>query len=127
MVDKVADAINTIKTNERIGRVECNVPSNKLIKSILEVLKSNNYIEGFEEFSVRYEKFLKIKLSNKINGIGVIKPRFTVSQSNMTKYEEMYIPSKDFGILVISTTEGLLTNKEARAKNIGGSLIMYVY
>ncbi len=127
MVDKLADAINTIKTNERIGRAECTVPSNKLIKSILKIMKENGYIGDFEEFTVRYNKFLKIKLLNKINMISVVKPRFSVTKDDISKYEERYIPSKDFGIVVLTTNQGLLTNKEATAKGIGGSVIMYVY
>lgn len=127
MVDRLADAINIIKTNERVGREECVIPSNKLIKTVVEVLKNNNYIEGYEEFSERYQKKLKIKLANKINKISVVKPRFSIAKDNITKYESRYIPSKDFGILVISTPKGILTNREVRAQNIGGSLIMYVY
>ncbi|MCL5433759.1 MAG: 30S ribosomal protein S8 [Candidatus Marsarchaeota archaeon] len=127
MVDKVADAINKIKTNERIGRLECILESTKLTKLILKVMKEEKYIEDFEEFTDNKFKKIRVKLLNKINNIGVIKPRFAVSANEIIKYEMQYIPSKDFGTLIISTPQGLMTNREAKAKNIGGRLIAYIY
>ena len=127
MVDRLADAINTIKTNERIGRRECVIYSTKLIKNVLEVMKKNGYVKGFEEIQERHAKKIKVSLSNKINSIGVVKPRHAISKTDFQKYESRYIPSKDFGILVISTSKGLLTNAEAKQNNIGGRLLLYVY
>jgi small subunit ribosomal protein S8 len=127
MVDRLADSINKIKTNERIGRRECIVYSTKLTKAILEIMKKNEYIKDFEEFQEGPAKYLKIQLANKINAIGVIKPRYAISKDNFQKYEARYIPSKDFGMLVVSTPKGLLTNREAKENNIGGRLILYVY
>ncbi len=127
MVDVLADTINKIKVYESRGLYECYAPSTKLIRSVLEVMKANNYIGGFEE--VKEGKFtkLKITLSKKINDIGVIKPRSSVKLGNYQKYEERYIPSLNFGILILATSDGVMTNKEAKQKNIGGRLLAYVY
>lgn len=127
MVDRLADSINIIKTNERIGRRECIINSTKLTKKVLEVMEKNEYIKNFEEFDEGHVKKIKIYLSNKINKIGIVKPRHAVSKDDFQKYESRYIPSKDFGILIISTSKGLLTNREAKMQNIGGRLILYVY
>ena len=127
MVDRLADSINKIKTNERIGRRECTIYSTKLTKAILDVMKKNEYIKDFEEIHEGYIKKIKIQLANKINAIGVIKPRYAISKDNFQRYESRYIPSKDFGILVISTSKGLLTNREAKEQNIGGRLLLYIY
>ncbi len=127
MVDRVADAINAIKTNERIGRAECTLYSTKFIKSILEVMKRESYVKGYEEFTDGRIKKLKVALSNRINRIGIIKPRYSIRAGELQRYEMQYIPSRDFGILILSTPQGMLTNREAKAKNIGGRLIAYVY
>ncbi|MGC8571861.1 MAG: 30S ribosomal protein S8 [Candidatus Micrarchaeia archaeon] len=127
MVDRFAEAINKIKTDERIGRQECIINSTKFIKSILEVMKKEHYIEDYEEFTDNKFKKIRIKLLNKINNIGVVKPRFALSANEIIKYEMQYIPSKDFGILILTTPQGLMTNKEAKEKNIGGRLVAYVY
>jgi len=66
-------------------------------------------------------------LSNRINAMGVVKPRYAIQKDTIQKYESRYIPSKDFGILVISTPKGLMTNREARQKMTGGRLMLYVY
>lgn len=127
MVDRFADAINTIKTNEYVGREECIVYSTTLLKRVLDVMKENGYIDGYEEFNQRYAKMLKIKLSKRINNIGVIKPRHATTHLRIMEFEQRYIPSKDFGILIISTPKGIITNHQAREKNVGGRLLAYVY
>ncbi|MEM3841421.1 MAG: 30S ribosomal protein S8 [Candidatus Micrarchaeaceae archaeon] len=127
MVDRLADAINTIKTNERIGREYCKVYSTKLIRSVLDAMKRESYIEGYEEFSERHARMLKVKLTNRINNMGVIKPRLSVNAAELIERESRYIPSRDFGILIVSTPQGMMTSNELRGKNIGGKLIAYVY
>jgi len=127
IVDRFADAINTIKTNEYVGREECIVYSTILLKKVLDVMKENGYIDGYDEFNQRYAKMLKIKLSKKINNIGVIKPRHATTHLRIMEFEQRYIPSKDFGILIISSPKGIITNHQAREKNTGGRLLAYVY
>jgi len=126
-MDRFADAINKIKTNERIGRMQCTLYSTKLLKAVLDVMKRELYINDYEEYTDRHIKYLKVSLSNKINGIGVIKPRYAIENEHIQKYEMRYIPSRDFGILILTTPQGIITNKEARARQIGGRLLAYVY
>lgn len=127
MVDRLADAINTIKTHERVGARECVIDSTKMIRSVLDTMKKEGYVEGYEEFVDRNAAKLRVALSNKINSVGVIKPRFSVSKNDIQRYEARYIPSKDFGTLIISTPKGVLTGKEAKSQGIGGKLLAYVY
>ncbi len=127
MVDVFADAINKIKVYESRGMYECDVPSTKLMRAVLDTMKSNNYIKEYKEFKDGKFKSLKITLSKRINDIGVIKPRYPVSMEDLQRYEVRYIPSRDFGILIVSTPEGIMTNRDAKSKKIGGRLIAYVY
>ena len=60
-------------------------------------------------------------------GCKAIKPRYMVSVSEIEKYEKRYLPAKNFGIIIISTSQGLMTHQTAIDKNIGGSLIAYIY
>ncbi len=126
-MDRFSDAVNTIKTNERIGRDSCVLSSTKMIKAVLEVMKKEAYITDYTEFADRHAKMLKVTLSNKINSIGVIKPRYAVGKNDIQRYESRYIPSRDFGILILSTPQGIMTNKQAKQANIGGRLLAYVY
>ena len=126
-MDVLADALNKIKLYESLGKYECVVDSTKLVKSVLEAMKANGYIKGYEEF--REGKFAKVRITmaKKINYLGVIKPRYAVGIDEYQKYESRYIPSKDFGILIVSTPQGIMTNREARSRKTGGRLIAYVY
>lgn len=126
-MDRFSDAINKIKTNERIGRRECELYSTKLVRAVLEVMKRESYVNDYEEFTDGKFKKLRVRLSNRINHMGVIKPRYAVSHSDIQKYETRYIPSRDFGILILTTPKGIMTNKEARAGKTGGRLLAYVY
>ncbi|MGC8710099.1 MAG: 30S ribosomal protein S8 [Candidatus Micrarchaeia archaeon] len=121
------DAINIIKVHESIGREECVISSTKLVKAVLEVMKKNNYISDYEEFKDNKIPKIRVKLSKSINKIGVVKPRFPVGVNDYSRYETRYIPSKDFGILIVSTPQGIMTNKEAKEKHLGGRLLVYVY
>jgi len=126
-MDRLADAINIIKTHERVGRPECTIYSTKLIRAVLDIMVREHYINGYQEFSDRYAKKAKVSLARRINRIGVVKPRYALTRSDIQRYEERYILSRDFGILILSTPKGIITNREARAMGIGGRLLAYVY
>ena len=68
-----------------------------------------------------------LNLIGKVNKCGVIKPRFAVKKGGFEKFEKRYLPAKDFGLLIISTSQGIMTHIEAKEKGIGGRLISYVY
>ncbi|MCL5423587.1 MAG: 30S ribosomal protein S8 [Candidatus Marsarchaeota archaeon] len=127
MVDRFSNSINTIKTHEIVGKEECVLDSTKLIKAVLDAMIRESYIESYEEFSERHAKKLRVKLSKRINDIGVIKPRFSISKDMLQKYESRYVPSRDFGVLIISTPQGIMTSREIKDKNTGGRLLAYVY
>ncbi len=127
MVDILADAINTIKNNETVGKDTCVVADTKLVRSVLDIMKKNNYIEGYESYMQNNMPKLKVTLAKKINNLGVIRPRFSVKMGEYQKYELRYIPSKDFGILIISTPKGIMTNRDAKENGVGGRLLAYVY
>jgi len=121
--DLIADCMSIIKNSESIGKEECFVPASNLIKNILEVMKKNKYIDGFE---ISGKKF-KVKLNHKINNCNVIKPRFSVGKNEFDKWKKRYLPAQEFGILILTTNEGIKDHKEIEKKGIGGKLLCYVY
>ena len=70
---------------------------------------------------------LKIKLINKINKINSIRPRYSCTIDQIESFEKVYLPATGFGIIIISTSKGLMTHYEAKEKKIGGSLIAFCY
>jgi len=126
--DPLSDALNVMKTNERVGKSTCTVkPASKLIREVLRIFQKHGYIGQFEFIDDGKSGQFKVQLIGRINGCGAIKPRFAVGAEEWPKWEQRYIPSKDFGIIIVSTTQGLMTNREAREKMLGGRLVVYIY
>ncbi|MBL7206567.1 MAG: 30S ribosomal protein S8 [Candidatus Aenigmarchaeota archaeon] len=121
--DQIADVFNIIKSMEKEGRKECDMPSSKIIEGILAVMKNNNYIG---EFKQKKNKF-NVKLLGKINDCGVIKPRFSVNIDDIIKFEKRFLPSANVGVLIISTSKGIVSQGEAVKDNVGGVLLGYVW
>ena len=126
--DPLNDAMVTIKNAELLGKRVCTLkPSSKLISSVLKVMQDNNYIDQFEYMEDGRAGRFKVTLKGNINNCGVIKPRFSVTKMSMQKYESRFLPAQDFGVLVMTTTDGVISHKDARTKGIGGKLLAYVY
>lgn len=128
LVDPLADAISAIKNAEMVGKRECTVkPASKLIGSVLRVMKENGYIEEFEFVDDNKSGMFRVRLFGRINNCGVIRPRFSVKRREFEKWEKRHLPARDFGILIVSTPEGVMSHKKAIERNLGGVLLAYVY
>lgn len=126
--DPLADALSLIKNAERSGKIECVVrPSSKIIGRVLNVMQENGYIREFEFVEDGRAGIFKIKLNGKINNCNVIKPRFSVKKTEFEKYESRYLPARDFGVLIISTTRGIVSHTKAKNLGVGGRLLGFVY
>ena len=121
--DVVADALNKMMNAQRAGKKNIEVSRySKSLVSILAIAKLRGYIKNYELRG----KILKIELGN-LNMCNGIKPRFTVAVSEIEKYVKRYLPAKNIGVLIVSTSQGLMTHLTALEKNIGGCLLAYFY
>jgi small subunit ribosomal protein S8 len=124
--DPLSNVMSNMLNAEKIGKKTCILrPSSKVIKAVLTIMKNHDYIESYEDDAV--EKTIKIKLNGSINKCGSIKPRYTVKKEEYEKYEKRYLPSKLMGFLVVSTSKGIMTHRDAKEKGYGGRLIAYFY
>jgi len=111
-----------------LGKTELITKNNsKIIRTVLQIMQDHLYIGAFEEIKTSNGNMLKINLIGNINKTGVIKPRFQITKSTFEKFEKRYLPAKNFGIIIISTSQGIMTHTEAKKKEIGGKLISYCY
>ncbi len=128
MNDTLAAVLSHINNAEQRKKSEVIVNySSKLIKNVLDLLQKENYIAGFEEIEDSKGNLLRIYLNGNINKVGAIKPRYAVKVDEFEKFEKRYLPARGFGILIVSTVQGLMTHEEAKQKKIGGRLIAYCY
>ena len=86
-----------------------------------------NYIGNFEYIDDNRAGQFKVELEGNINKCGVIKPRHAVKKDEFEKFEKRYLPAKNFGILIVTTPEGIMTHYEAKERGIGGRLLAYMY
>ncbi len=121
--DIVADTLNRMMNARKAGKKELVVTHHsKLLLSVLAIAKLHGYVKNYEVDGTN----LKIILS-KLNGCKAIKPRFMVQVDEIEKYVKRYLPAKNIGIIIISTSKGLMTHQTAIEKNIGGSLIAFIF
>ena len=126
--DPLSNALISIKNCEMVAKNECVFkPGSKLLGNVLKVMKKNKYIEDFEIVDDGKSGIYRIKLAGKLNECRAVRPRYKVKKDEFEKFEKRFLPSKDIGILIVTTSEGVLSHKEAIEKKIGGRLLAYVY
>jgi len=126
--DPLNDAMSVMKNASSIGKSECNIhPSSKLIGRVLKVMQDHGYINQFEYVEDGRAGQFRVMMKGAINNCGVIKPRYSVKVNDLEKFEARFLPAQDFGVLIISTTAGVITHARAKELGIGGKLLAYVY
>jgi len=127
-LDIINDAISNLKNHERVGKKRCVVrPVSNLLINILRVFQREGYIGDFELYEDGFGNSIEIELLHRINDCGVIKPRFPVKSAEFAAWENRFLPAKNLGALVVTTTGGVMTQRQASIKGIGGLLLAYVY
>ncbi|MBN2422504.1 30S ribosomal protein S8 [Candidatus Woesearchaeota archaeon] len=126
--DPLANVLSILLNEDKQGKNEIVIKYNSnLIRNVLKILKNSNYIGLFKEVKDNKGGKINVNLLGNINKCGVIKPRFNVKYSEYEKFEKRYLPALGFGILIISTNQGIMTHEEAIKKSLGGKLIAYIY
>jgi small subunit ribosomal protein S8 len=128
MADLLSNVFNVINVARKNGKRACVVsPVSQFLIKLLEIIRDNGYIKKYEIINDSRGGFVKIELSEDLNKCKAIRPRLPINSKEITKYEKRFLPSLGFGIIILSTNKGLMTNKEAKQTHTGGTLIAYVY
>ena len=126
-LDILADALSAIMNAESLSKSEVIVDASKLVGAVLKVMQDYGYIGSYEYIDDGKSGKFKVRLIGRINKCGVIKPRYPTKYKEITDWEKEYLPAKDFGILILTTPMGVMSNRDAKEKKIGGRLLAYVY
>lgn len=127
MGDTLNEALITIRNASRLGRDEVEVKASNLVGRVLKVFQKYGYIDEFEYLENGRGGLFKVKVAKTINNCGVIKPRFSIKRDEMERWESRYLPGQDIGLIVISTTNGVMSNSEAKKKGVGGRALAFIY
>lgn len=120
--DIIADVMNEVMNAKKAKKEQIVLQkSSKLLVRILDMMKRYGYID----YELTDGK-LKIMLKE-LNECKAIKPRYNVNSKEISKYTRRFLPARDFGYILISTSKGLMTHYEAQENKIGGCLIAYFY
>ncbi len=126
--DTLSNAMSKILNYEKVGKKECVIkPTSTIIKKVLDTMNAEGYAGKYEEVEDSRGKYIKLALLGNVNSCGAIKPRFSVQLDAYEKFEKRFLPAKDFGILIVSTSQGMMTHYQAKEKKLGGRLMAYCY
>ena len=128
MMDTLANGLTTIVNNEMRRKRECVInTASKLLGRVLRVMQLNGYIGEFEFVDDGRSGKFRVQLLGRVNKCGAIKPRIPVSFKEIENWEKRFLPSRDIGVLVVSSSQGVLSHREVKERKIGGRLLAFVY
>ncbi|MEK7098178.1 MAG: 30S ribosomal protein S8 [Patescibacteria group bacterium] len=134
MMDPIADMLTRIRNASAVRKEEVVLPMSKIKFNIAKILETNGWVGKVEEVKAGKEgsafNQIRIVLKYDKDGNSVIKSIKRVSKPGLKIYKgknELPKVLNNFGIAVISTSQGLMTNKEAAKKGVGGEIICEVY
>jgi small subunit ribosomal protein S8 len=128
LTDPISDMLTRIKNAYMARKAEVVLPSSKIKMAIAKILKENNYIAEFSE-SGDVKKEMKLKLSYK-NRQPAMQEAKRISKPGRRIYsgaDELPKVLSGYGISILSTSRGIMTNREARKQKIGGEVICEIY
>ncbi len=127
-LNPIADGMSTLKNAADKGRPECVIePASKLLGSMFRIMQDSGYLTGFDYIDDGRGGQFVVHLNGRINKCGAICPRYSVQLDELEYFEEQFLPAKNFGMLIISTSHGVMSHEQARKQGIGGELLGYVY
>ena len=130
MTDPIADFLTRIRNANMAKHRSVEVPASKIKRSIAEILKKEGFIRDYESIDDHKQGILRLYLKYGKNGERVISGLKRISKPGLRSYvKSVDVPKvlNGLGIAIISTSEGVITDKEARAKKIGGEVLAYVW
>lgn len=130
MTDPIADLLTRIRNGVRVERPFVDMPSSKLKVHICEALQREGFIWDFEVIEATPAKTLRVNLKYGPNGEHVIQHIERVSKPGCRVYcsvSEMKDVRQGTGISILSTSKGVLSNREARKQGVGGELVCQVW
>ncbi len=130
MTDPIADMLTRIRNANMVRHEKLEIPASKLKKDVAEILKREGFIRDVEYIEDNKQGIIRIFLKYGANNERVITGLKRISKPGLRVYAKANEVPKvlnGLGIAIVSTSSGVLTDKDARAKQIGGEILAYVW
>ena len=126
--DPLSDAFTQKFNAEQAGHYEVTVnPASKMLGSMLSIMQSSGYVGEYQRIDDGRGGAYRVELIGAINRCGVIKPRHSVKRAEFDKWESRYLPARDFGLLILTTNQGIMNHYDAKKERVGGRLLAYIF
>lgn len=129
VIDPISNLINGLKNASERGLETVSVSHSKMKAAVLEVLKKEGFINDFEKKGKDIKKKLEISLKYE-NGQPAIKGTKRVSKFSRRIYKgvkELYPVKNGYGVTILSTPKGIISDKEAKKDNVGGEVLFQIW
>ncbi|XP_047601122.1 40S ribosomal protein S15a-like, partial [Lutra lutra] len=124
----LADALKSINSAEKRGRRQVLTrPCSKVIVRFLTVMMRHGYIGKFEILDDHRVGKIVVNLTGRLNKCGVISPRFDVQLKDLEKWQNNLLLSRQFGVIVLTTSAGIMDHEEERRKHTGGKILGFFF
>ena len=130
MTDPIADMLTRIRNANTVGHETVEIPASKMKKAIAEILKEEGYITDFEVIEDNKQGMIKVTMRYGANKEKVISGIKKISKPGLKVYAKAGEVPKvlgGLGIAIVSTSKGIVSDKEARKLGVGGEVICYVW
>ena len=130
MTDPVADMLTRIRNANTAGHANVEIPASKMKKNIADILVKEGYIKGYELVEDDKQGIIKVQMKYGADKQKVISGIKRISKPGLKVYAKSSDVPKvlgGLGVAIISTSNGLITDKEARSMGVGGEVICYVW
>lgn len=130
VTDPVADYLTRIRNAQSARHKHVDIPASKLKRAMTQILQDKGFIRNYIDISDGKQGLLRLYLKYDIGGRPVIHEIFRISRPGLRKYvnsSELPRVRNGLGVAIISTSHGVMTDKEARRAGIGGEVLAYVY
>jgi small subunit ribosomal protein S8 len=130
ITDPVADLLTRVRNASRAKHASVDVPASNMKKAIAQILVDEGYIKGYTVKDDGKQGVITITLKYTESGAAVITGLRRVSKPGLRIYtncEDMPKVMRGVGTAIISTSKGIMTDKQARKENVGGEVLAYVW
>lgn len=130
MTDPIADMLTRIRNALTVKKETVEIPSSNMKREIARILLAEGYVKNVQEVEDGYNGKLVVTLKYTDTHQSVISGLERVSKPGLRSYSGAKTMPKvlgGFGIAIVSTNKGIMTDKQAKAQNVGGEVLCYIY
>lgn len=130
MTDPIADLLTRIRNANTVNHDRIEIPGSKLKKALVEILKGEGFIRDFEWVDNSHQGLIRIYLKYGPNKTKVISGLKRISKPGLRVYakkDEVPRVLGGLGIAILSTSKGIMTDKQARTSGLGGEVLCYIW